>query len=111
MSEERRADRVPDDGLLRAFVGRTTDQDGFDDAIGRDVGGGFDSDADGRPDTLVTDDGVDLVLLTDLDADGLADRALRIGPAGVTRDGPPPAPAGTNVLDGLLGGAQAGWDH
>jgi hypothetical protein len=51
-----------------------------------EVAGGFDTDGDGLADTVVTDDGVDLVLLTDLDRDGLADQILRIGPDGITRE-------------------------
>ena len=47
-----------------------------------DVRAGADTDGDGRADTLLTDDGDDLLVLTDLDADGLADRVLRIGPDG-----------------------------
>lgn len=43
---------------------------------------GVDTDGDGRPDTVLTDDGADLVVLTDLDGDGFADRTLRIGPDG-----------------------------
>ncbi|WP_219418725.1 hypothetical protein [Pseudonocardia nigra] len=78
-----------------------------------DVTGGFDTDGDGTPDTLVTDDGVDLILLTDLDGDGFADRALRIGPDGVVREAdvdpdPDPEP-GRGVVDGLFGGAEAGF--
>jgi hypothetical protein len=51
-----------------------------------DVAGAVDTDADGRPDTLVRDDGVDLILLTDLDGDGYAERMLRIGPDGSARE-------------------------
>lgn len=47
-----------------------------------DVTWGTDTDADGRPDTLLTTEGADLLVLTDLDGDGLADRVLRIGPDG-----------------------------
>jgi hypothetical protein len=43
---------------------------------------GADTDGDGWADTLLTDDGTDLLVLTDLDGDGLADRVLRIGPDG-----------------------------
>jgi hypothetical protein len=43
----------------------------------------LDTDADGVPDTALTDDGVDLVVSTDLDGDGTADQVLRIGPDGV----------------------------
>jgi hypothetical protein len=50
-----------------------------------EVGPGLDTDADGSPDTAVVEDGVDLVLLTDLDADGWVDQVLRIGPDGVAR--------------------------
>lgn len=45
----------------------------------------LDTDTDGVPDTAVTDDGVDLVVATDLDGDGVADQVLRIGPDGVVR--------------------------
>jgi hypothetical protein len=54
--------------------------------VGVDVGTGIDTDADGRPDTLVADDGFDLILLTDFDGDSFADRMLRIGPDGVVRE-------------------------
>jgi|tagenome__1003787_1003787.scaffolds.fasta_scaffold20457112_2 hypothetical protein len=50
------------------------------------VADGIDTDADGRPDTIVSDDGVDLILRTDLDGDSYADRVLRIGPDGVARE-------------------------
>jgi hypothetical protein len=63
----------------------------------------FDTDGDGLLDTAVTTDGVDLVLLTDLDGDGFADQVLRIGPDGVVRGAAPPAPG--SAVDGLLGGA------
>jgi hypothetical protein len=52
-----------------------------------DLGWGTDTDADGRPDTLLTTDGPDLLVLTDLDGDGLADRELRIGPDGAVHPG------------------------
>ncbi len=45
----------------------------------------LDTDADGVPDTALTDDGVDLIVSTDLDGDGVADQVLRIGPDGVVR--------------------------
>ncbi|WP_345414280.1 hypothetical protein [Pseudonocardia xishanensis] len=41
----------------------------------------LDTDADGVPDTVAVVEGPDLVLHTDLDGDGLADRTLRLGPA------------------------------
>jgi hypothetical protein len=50
------------------------------------VGPVIDSDGDARPDSLLLGDGVDLVLCTDLDGDGLADRELRIGPDGAVRE-------------------------
>lgn len=49
---------------------------------GADVTGGIDTDGDGHPDTVVTDDGFDLVLSTDLDGDGFADQVLTIGADG-----------------------------
>jgi hypothetical protein len=70
----------------------------------------IDTDGDGVPDTAVTSDGVDLMLLTDLDGDRFADQVLRIGPEGAVREaGPQPAAGpGSGVVDGLLGGAAAG---
>ena len=51
-----------------------------------DVGPAVDTDGDGLRDTLLTTelaaDGADLLVHTDLDADGLADRVFRIGPDG-----------------------------
>jgi hypothetical protein len=56
-----------------------------------DVGAGFDTDGDGRPDTAVTVDGIDLVVAIDLDGDRFADQVLRIGPDAVVREvGPEP---------------------
>jgi hypothetical protein len=61
-----------------------------DDAL--DVGAGFDTDGDGRPDTAVTVDGIDLVVAIDLDGDRFADQVLRIGPDAVVREvGPQPS--------------------
>jgi hypothetical protein len=60
-----------------------------DERVGRpDIDGSraFDTDGDGRADTVVTGDGFDLVLLTDIDGDSYADRMLRIGPDGVARE-------------------------
>jgi hypothetical protein len=45
----------------------------------------LDTDGDGRLDTSLVDDGVDLILGTDLNADGIVDQLLRIGPDGVIR--------------------------
>jgi hypothetical protein len=67
-----------------------------------DVGGGFDTDGDGAPDTAVSVDGIDLVVAIDVDGDGFADQVLRIGPDGVVREAVPPAPG--PAVDGLLGG-------
>lgn len=39
----------------------------------------LDTDADGRADTAAVVEGPDLVLHTDVDGDGLADRTVRIG--------------------------------
>jgi hypothetical protein len=50
------------------------------DGLGAVVDGGLDTDRDGRADTALTADGDDLLVLSDLDGDGLADRVLRIGP-------------------------------
>jgi hypothetical protein len=57
-----------------------------------EVGAGFDTDGDGRGDTLVTVDGIDLVVAIDLDGDRFADQVLRIGPDAVVREvGPEPS--------------------
>jgi hypothetical protein len=45
----------------------------------------LDTDGDGRLDTSVGDDGLDLILGTDLDGDGVVDEILRIGPDGAVR--------------------------
>jgi hypothetical protein len=66
------------------YPGQIADPDAPD--LGPGVADGIDTDADGRPDTIVSDDGVDLILRTDLDGDSYADRVLRIGPDGVARE-------------------------
>jgi hypothetical protein len=43
----------------------------------------LDTDGDGLLDTSLLDDGVDLIFGTDLDADGIVDQILRLGPDGV----------------------------
>ena len=43
----------------------------------------LDTDGDGLLDTSLVDDGVDLIFGTDLDADGIVDQILRLGPDGV----------------------------
>ena len=45
----------------------------------------LDTDGDGRLDTSLVDDGVDLVFGTDLNADGVVDQLLQLGPDGVIR--------------------------
>ncbi len=45
----------------------------------------LDTDGDGRLDTNLVDDGVDLVFGTDLNADGVVDQLLQLGPDGVIR--------------------------
>ncbi len=45
----------------------------------------LDTDGDGRLDTSLVDDGVDLILGTDMNADGIVDQILQIGPDGVIR--------------------------
>ena len=56
--------------------------------VGPEVGAGFDTDGDGRPDTALTVDGIDLVVAIDLDGDRFADQVLRIGPDAVVREQP-----------------------
>jgi hypothetical protein len=71
---DRRPGAVPDDeAALHEAAG---------DGTAADVRGGVDTDGDRHPDTLLTADAADLLVLTDLDGDGLADRVLRIGPDG-----------------------------
>ena len=101
---DRRPGAVPDDELHEAAG----------DGTAADVRGGADTDGDRHPDTLLTADGGDLLVLTDLDGDGLADRVLRIGPdGGVQADvgvdpadatGSAPAHAPWTVLFGHLFG-------
>jgi hypothetical protein len=67
-----------------------------------DVGAGFDTDGDGRADTAVTVDGIDLLVAIDLDGDRFADQVLRIGPDAVVREVGPEPP------DGLLDPTEAG---
>jgi hypothetical protein len=74
-------------------------------AVPDDVVGGFDTDGDGLPDTLLTADGVDLLVQSDLDVDGLVDRVLRIGPDGVVRAEPP----SVEVDDPVAGSVRAQW--
>ncbi len=74
-----------------------------------DVGPAVDTDGDGLPDTLLTTelaaDGADLLVHTDLDADGLADRVLRIGPDGAVHTDPVPGVAAGPVT----GSVRAEW--
>lgn len=77
---------------------------------GPDVTGGLDTDRDGRADTLVGGDGVDLILSTDLDGDGFADQILRIGPDGVVRESAPPGfPPQVGAVDGMFDGDGSGY--
>jgi hypothetical protein len=71
----------------------------------------FDTDGDGVLDTAVTTDGIDLVVLTDLDGDRFADQVLRIGLDGTVRETLPPHPGphpGPPLADGPPGAA-ADW--
>lgn len=90
VSEQRRPGQVPDEPMP-------------------DIGGlpCFDTDGDGVPDTAVTTDGIDLVVLTDLDGDRFADQVLRIGPDGTVREALPPSP-GAPFADGPPGAAADG---
>ena len=71
-----------------------------------DVGSGFDTDGDGRSDTVVTDDGVDLIVAIDLDGDRFADHVLRIGADGLVRE-VGPDPAADAIPEGADPGAEA----
>ena len=70
-----------------------------------DIAGGVDTDGDGVPDTVLTADGVDLLVQTDLDTDGLVDRVLRIGPDGAVRAELSPV----EEDDPVVGSVRAGW--
>ena len=74
VDRQRRPGAVPDDGVDPGSGGL--------DPVATDVHGGTDTDGDGQADTLLTADGADLLVLTDLDGDMLADRMLDIGPDG-----------------------------
>lgn len=65
-----------------------------------EVRSGLDSDHDGRPDSVFVADGDDLLLHTDTDADGLADRSLRLQPDGTVTVEACADPAG--LVDVLL---------
>ena len=65
----------------------------------------LDTDGDGLLDTSLVDDGVDLIFGTDLDADGIVDRVLRIGPDGAVRAEPSPG----EEDDSVVGSVRVGW--
>jgi hypothetical protein len=80
-----------------------------DEGMAIDVGSGFDTDGDGRPDTVLSEDGIDLVVAIDLDGDRFADQVLRIGPDAIVREvgsTGPPDPDDIGVADDLFGGAE-----
>ena len=64
------------------------------------VARGTDTDGDGVPDTLLTVDGPDLLVQTDLDTDGLVDRLVRIGLDGAIHTEPSGWPG---LLDEIFG--------
>lgn len=111
MTEDRRPGGVPDD---------ERDPGGAVLGIhGVDVHGGVDTDADGVADTQLDADGADLLVLTDLDGDALADRVLRIGADGAVDAVYPSAdvrPASAapgepaDALDGALCRLRTWWD-
>jgi hypothetical protein len=107
MPRPRHPSLVPDDDLVDPVGSPALSTNRFD------VSYGIDTDGDGRPDTVAAGDGVDLVLLTDLDGDGFADRILRIGPDAVVREqtpGPAAGAAASAVADGLRNGAEVGYE-
>jgi hypothetical protein len=71
-----------------------------------DVSAGFDTDGDGRPDTVLDTDGIDLVVAIDLEGDRFADQVLRIGPDAVVREVAAADAPGWGEVDGLIGGAE-----
>jgi hypothetical protein len=98
LASGRRPGAVPDD------VGGA-DTDGTVGAADTDSSvRGTDTDGDGVPDTLLAVDGADLLIRSDLDADGLVDRVLRIGFDGVVRAEVSPA-----ADDLVAGSAPAVW--
>ena len=86
----RRPDGVPDEGAGAPV----------------EIGSGADTDGDTVPDTLLTTDGVDLLVYSDLDADGLADRVLRIDGGGSVHPDPHPD---VGLGGPVTGSARAGW--
>jgi hypothetical protein len=75
-----------------------------------EIGSGADTDGDAAPDTLLTTDGADLLVYTDLDADGLADRVLRIDSRGTVHpDLHPDLRSGADDGAPVTGSARAGW--
>jgi hypothetical protein len=71
-----------------------------------EIGSGADTDGDAVPDTLLTTDGADLLVYTDLDADGLADRVLRIDVGGSVHPDPH---ADVGLGGAVTGSARTGW--
>ncbi|MDT0348256.1 hypothetical protein [Pseudonocardia charpentierae] len=71
-----------------------------------DVEPAVDTDGDGVPDTLLTTeltaDGADLLVHTDLDADGVAERVFRIGPDGAVHTDPVPGVAAAGPVTGSV---------
>jgi hypothetical protein len=78
------------------------DEPGAPACRGPDVRSGLDSDDDGAPDSLFTTDGDDLLLHTDLGADGLADRTVRLRADGTAAVEAPPCADGEPSLVTLL---------
>ncbi len=79
-----------------------------DEGVGApvEIGSGADTDGDTMPDTLLTTDGADLLVYTDLDADGLADRVLRIDVGGSVHPDPH---ADVGLGGAVTGSARTGW--
>lgn len=94
MADARTPWSVPDDGPAPT--------DGSPRCSGPDVRSGFDSDDDGVPDSVFAPDGEDLLLHTDLDTDGLADRTVRLGPDGTARLETPECDDDPSLVDLLL---------
>jgi hypothetical protein len=71
-----------------------------------EIGSGADTDGDTVPDTLLSTDGADLLVYTDLDADGIADRVLRIDVGGSVHPDPH---ADVGLGGAVTGSARTGW--
>jgi len=90
MDEPRSPASVPDADVPALDLGAVTA------GAGADIRGGMDSDGDTRPDTILTEHCGELLVHTDLDGDGFADRVLGIGLDGTVRELAPGSTVGAS---------------